>query len=74
MSTGEDIVPYGRRAVKLFDRLAATGVPEAQIPNAVQQATKLIEWLSNTSQVYHDYKNTSAIIWSATRSTFIRRR
>ena len=39
MSTGEDIVPYGRRAVKLFDRFAATGVPEAQIPNAVQLAS-----------------------------------
>ena len=57
MSTGEDIVLYGRRAVKLFDRIAATGVPEAQIPNAVQQATKLIKGLSSTSQVYHDYKN-----------------
>ena len=57
MSTGEDIVPYGRRAVKLFDRLAATGLPEAQIPNAVQQATKLIEGLNHSSQVYHDYKN-----------------
>ena len=36
MSTGEDIVPYRRRAVKLFDRHAATGVPEAQILYAVQ--------------------------------------
>jgi hypothetical protein len=57
MSTGEDIVKYGRRAVKLFERLAATGVPVAQISTVVQQATRVIDGLSSTSQIYHDYKN-----------------
>ena len=57
MSTGEDIVTYVRRAVKLFDRLAATGVPAAQIPDAKQQSMRFIDGLSSTVQVYHDYKN-----------------
>ena len=56
MSTGEDIVTYGRRALKLFDRLAATGVP-AQIPYAKQQSMRFTDGLSSTVQVYHDYKN-----------------
>ena len=57
MSTGEDIVTYGRRAVKLSDRLAATGVPVAQIPDTKQQSMRFIDGLSSTVQVYHDYKN-----------------
>ena len=57
MSTDEEIVTYGRRAVKRFDRLAATGVPAAQIPDAKQQSMRFIDGLSSTVQVYHDYKN-----------------
>jgi hypothetical protein len=32
MREGEDIVEYGRRSVKLCERLASTGVPIAQCP------------------------------------------
>ena len=56
MSTGEDIVMYGRCAVKLFDRLAVTGVPAARIPDAKEQSMRFIDGLSSTVQVYHDYK------------------
>ena len=57
MSTGGDIVTYGRGVVKLFDELAATGVPAAQIPDAKQQSMRFIDGLSSIVQVYHDYKN-----------------
>jgi hypothetical protein len=32
MKEGEDVVDYGRRSVKLCERLATTGVPEPQRP------------------------------------------
>lgn len=57
ISTGENIVTYRRRAVKLLDRLAATGVPAAQVSDAKQQSMRFIDGLSSTVQVYHDYKN-----------------
>ena len=70
MSAGADIVPYGRRAVKLFDRLAATGVPDAQIPNAVQQATKLIEASSYGRRVYLKKYTPRYTFWKPWKNPF----
>jgi hypothetical protein len=57
MSTGEDIITYGRRAVKTYERIGTSGVPETHWPTPKQQARRFIEGLSNSVSTYTDYKN-----------------
>jgi hypothetical protein len=57
MREGEDIVEYGRRSVKLCERLASTGVPIAQRPLPKQQSLRFIDGLSTSISTYLDYKN-----------------
>ena len=57
MHNGEDLMEYGRRGVKLYDRLTHTGVPKAQLPEPKQQAMRFIDGLNSTISIYYDYKN-----------------
>jgi hypothetical protein len=57
MREGEDIVEYGRRSVKLCERLASTGVPTAQRPLPKEQSLRFIDGLSTSISTYLDYKN-----------------
>lgn len=57
MPEGEDIVEYGRRSVKLCERLTSTGVPVAQCPLPKSQSLRFIDGLSNSNSTYYDYKN-----------------
>jgi hypothetical protein len=57
MREGEDIVDYGRRSVKLCERLTSTGVPEPQRPRPEEQSLGFIDGLSSSISTYLDYKN-----------------
>ena len=57
MHNGEDIIAYGRRAVKTYERIGTSGVPETHFPTPKQQARRFIEGLSSTVITYNDYKN-----------------
>jgi Zinc knuckle len=57
MREGEDIVEYGRRSLKLYARLASTGVPIAQRPLPKEQSLRFIDGLSTSISTYLDYKN-----------------
>ena len=57
MSSGEDIIAYGRRAVKTYERIGTSGVPETHFPTPKQQARRFIEGLSSSIPTYNDYKN-----------------
>jgi Zinc knuckle len=57
MSNGEDIIAYGRRAVKTYERIGTSGVPESHFPSPKQQARRFIEGLSSSISTYNDYKN-----------------
>jgi hypothetical protein len=57
MHGGEDVVAYGRRSVKLYDRLTSSGVPEAQLPSPKSQSLRFIDGLTNSNPTYFDYKN-----------------
>jgi hypothetical protein len=57
MREGEDIVEYGRRSVKLCERLASTGVPIAQRPLPMEQTLRFIDGPSTSISTYLDYKN-----------------
>ena len=57
MSNGEDIIAYGRRAVKTYERIGTSGVPESHFPTPKQQARRFIEGLSSSISTYNDYKN-----------------
>lgn len=46
-STNEDIIAYGRRAVKTYERIGTSGVPETHSPTPKQQARRFIEGLSS---------------------------
>ena len=56
MERGERIVDFGRRAVKTFDRLTVTGIPEAEQPKPKQQAMRFIEGLDGSIPAFHGYK------------------
>jgi hypothetical protein len=53
MKHGEKIVDYGRRALKTFDRLAITGIPEAEQPKPKQQSMRFIDELDSSMPAYH---------------------
>ena len=57
MSNGEDLISYGRRAVKTYERIGTSGVPETHFPTPKQQARRFIEGLSSSVPTYNDYKN-----------------
>jgi Zinc knuckle len=57
MINGEDIIAYGRRAVKTYQRIGTSGVPESHFPSPKQQARRFIEGLSSSIPTYNDYKN-----------------
>jgi hypothetical protein len=57
MREGEDVVDYGRRSVKLCERLTRTGVPEPQRPRPKEQYLRFIDGLSSSISTYLDYKN-----------------
>ena len=57
MSNGEDIIAYGRRAVKTYERIGTSGVPESHFPTPKQQARRFIEGLSSSIPTCNDYKN-----------------
>ena len=57
MTNGEDIIAYGRRAVKTYERIGTSGVPESHFPTPKQQARRFIEGLSSSIPTYNDYKN-----------------
>jgi hypothetical protein len=56
MKHGEKIVDYGRRALKTFDRLAITGIPEAEHPKPKQQSMRFIDGLDSSMPAYRGYK------------------
>ena len=56
MKHGEKIVDYGRRAVKTFDRLAITGIPETEHPKPKQQSMRFIDGLDSSMPAFHGYK------------------
>jgi hypothetical protein len=57
MHGGEDVVAYGRRSVKINDRLTSSGEPEAQLPSPKSQSLRFIDGLTNSSPTYFGYKN-----------------
>ena len=57
MHATEDIVPYAKRAGRIYERLNTVGVPEAQLPTAVQQGRRFIDGLSNSTPAFVDYKS-----------------
>ena len=57
MHNGEDLIVYGTRATKLFDRLTTAGVTEAQLPSPKEQSMRVIDGLSSSVQSYTDYRN-----------------
>ena len=58
MISGETLTTYGRRAVKMLERLTTSGVKEAQCPDPEQQASRFIQGLSNSNRIYYDYRTT----------------
>jgi hypothetical protein len=56
MKRGEKIVDYGRRAVKTFDLLAITGIPENEHPRPKQQSMRFIDGLDKSMPAFHGYK------------------
>jgi hypothetical protein len=56
MKHGEKIVDYGRRAVKTFDRLAITGIPEHEHPKPKQQSMRFIDGLDSSMPACRGYK------------------
>ena len=57
MHPGEDIISYGTRAVKRYDRLVNTGVQKGKMPTPKEQSLRFIDGLSNLVPTYTDYKN-----------------
>lgn len=57
MNPGEDIIAYGRRAVKKYERLVNSGVAEAMFPTPKAQSLRFIDGLSSSVATYNDYKN-----------------
>ena len=57
MNPGEDIIAYGRRAVKKYERLVNSGVAEAMLPTPKAQSLRFIDGLSSAVVTYNDYKN-----------------
>jgi Zinc knuckle len=57
MREGEDVVDYGRRSVKLCERLTSTGEPEPQRPKPKEQSLRFIDGFSSSISTYLDYKN-----------------
>jgi hypothetical protein len=43
LTNGENIIAYGRRAVKTYERIRTSGVPESHFPSPKQQARRFIE-------------------------------
>ena len=56
MDRGEKIIDYGRRAVKVFDRLSITGIKVADQPLPAQQAMRFIDGLDSSIPAFHGYK------------------
>ena len=56
MEREEKIIDYGRRAVKVFDRLSITGIPTADQPLPRQQAMRFIDGLDSRIPAFHGYK------------------
>jgi hypothetical protein len=56
MKRGEKIVDYGRRAVKTFDRLEITGIPENEHPKPKQQSMRFTDGLDSSMPAFHGYK------------------
>lgn len=56
MGRGEKIIDYGRRAVKTFDSLTVSGIPEAEQPKPKQQAMRFIDGLDGSVPAFKAYK------------------
>ena len=50
------IIDYGRRAVKVFDRLSITGIKVVDQPLPAQQAMRFIDGLDSSIPAFHGYK------------------
>ena len=56
MDHGEMMLYYGRRAVKTFEILSITGIPEKDQPSPKQQSMRFIDELNGSVPAYHGYK------------------
>ena len=56
MLDGEATIIYGRRAVKMFEKLSQTGMTEAELPTPRRQSMRFIDGLDSGVPAHHAYK------------------